>query len=155
MFFMFCIRILFFLLFCNHCIQIARAKAAVQPDSYVVRFADGSTQRYGGFVKDRVTTRQLLISVVTDKGDIHYGSVSEFDEYGPRPRLMCDGILCDHSALCESFRAGSSSGGSVGGGGAEATVAADFVFDFVCFACSVFKFCFFHIAFRLLVNVEA
>jgi hypothetical protein len=122
--------ILFFLQFFVHRIQIARTKAALQPDSYVVRFADGSTRRYGGFVKDCVTIGQLSNSVVTDQGTTSHGCRSEFREYGPRPRLMCGGVLCDNSALCESFRAGSSSRGGSGGGGVEAAVEADFVFDF-------------------------
>jgi hypothetical protein len=82
-----------------------------------------------------VTIVQLANSVATGKGRIDDGSV--FCPLGHQPRLMFGGVLCDYSALCESFRVGGgssgSSGGSSGGGcAAEAAAADDLVFDVVC-----------------------
>jgi ubiquitin len=92
--------------------------------AYVVRFCDGSTHRFGGFDKKCATIRQLAECVATGKGRIDDGSV--FRSLGHQSRLTCCGMLCDETALCESFRV---SGGSSSGG--EAAAAADIVFDVV------------------------
>jgi hypothetical protein len=109
---------------------------AAQTESYVVRFFDGSTQRFGGFAKEFVTIAQLANSVATGSSRIDDGSVAAAttginrNPLGHQPRLMFGGVLCDVWALCESFRVGSSSGSS--GGRAEAAAADDLVFDVVC-----------------------
>jgi hypothetical protein len=113
-----------FHMFVNHFFQIA-----AETENYTVRFADGSTQRFGGFVKKSVTITQLANCVATGESRIVDGSV--FPPYGHQPRLIFGGVLCVDSALCESFRVGSSSVVG-GGGGAEAAAAGDLVFDVVC-----------------------
>ena len=110
-------------------ISIIFFQIAAQTETYTVRFADGSTQRFGGFVKKSVTITQLANSVATGESRIVDGSL--FSPFGHQPRLIFGGALCDDSALCESFRVGSSSVVG-GGGGAEAAAADDLVFDVVC-----------------------
>jgi hypothetical protein len=112
-----------FHMFMNHFVQIA-----AETETYTVRFADGSTQRFGAFVKKSVTITHLANCVATGESRIVDGSL--FSPFGHQPRLIFGGVLCDDSALCESFRVGSSSVVG-GGGGAEAAAADDLVFDVV------------------------
>jgi hypothetical protein len=98
--------------------------------AYLVRFFDGSTHRFGGFDKECATISQLAECVATGRGRIDDGSV--FRSLGHQPRLTSCGMVCDETAICESFRV--SSGSSSGD---EAAAASDIVFDVVsCPPCS-------------------